>query len=399
MKRILILFSDTGGGHRAAAEAIRDALLIRHPNEVSIEMIDVFRAYSPFPFKYMPEMYPWVVNRSKAGWGIGYDFTNTRNKAKLIQQGIYVSLEKSLLKMLREHPADMIVSVHSLLTRTAMQALMQFEKRPPFMVVVTDLVSTHMFWYDKLVDCTLVPTQPAFDRGLQSGLTPDQMRVTGLPVHPNFATRLTDKASARQELGWDANLPAVLMVGGGEGMGALYETARAINDMRLKCQLIVIAGRNNVLKHKLELDRWNQPTHVYPFVTNMPVLMAAADILVSKAGPATISEACIAGLPVILYDAIPGQETGNVEYVVDNNAGLYAPSPTEASEAVAKWLGEGPEGLKRHSESAKRLGRPNAVWEIADEVWEQAQKPLIPTNRRNIFIDFSRRVPMRSRRF
>jgi len=87
MKRILILFSDTGGGHRAAAEAIRDALLIRHPNEVSIDMVDVFRAYSPFPFKYMPEMYPWIVNRSKKGWGVGYDFTNTRNKAKLIQQG------------------------------------------------------------------------------------------------------------------------------------------------------------------------------------------------------------------------------------------------------------------------------------------------------------------------
>jgi len=399
MKRILILFSDTGGGHRAAAEAIRDALLIRHPNEVSIDMVDVFRTYSPFPFKYMPEMYPWIVSRSKTGWGVGYDFTNTRNKARLIQQGIYVSLEKSLLKMLREHPADLILSVHSLLTRTMMQGLMQFEKRPPFMVVVTDLVSTHMFWYDKAVDRCLVPTQPAYDRGLQSGLSPDQMRVTGLPVHPNFAGRLTDKASARQELGWDANLPAILMVGGGEGMGALYETARAVNDMRLKCQIIVIAGRNAVLKHKLESDRWNQPTHVYPFVTNMPVLMAASDILVSKAGPATISEACIAGLPVILYDAIPGQETGNVEYVVENNAGIYAPSPTEASEAVAKWLGEGPEGLKRHSDSARLLGRPNAVWEIADEVWEQAQKPLIPTNRRNLFIDFSRKVPMRPRRF
>ncbi len=399
MKRILILFSDTGGGHRAAAEAIRDALLIRHPDEVSIDMVDVFRTYSPFPFKYMPEMYPWIVNRSKSGWGVGYKLTNTRNNAKIIQQGIYVSLEKSLLRMLREHPADLIVSVHSLLTRTTMQGLMQFEKRPPFMVVVTDLVTTHMFWYDKSVDRCLVPTQPAFDRGLESGLSPDQMRVTGLPVHPNFASRLTDKASARQELGWDPNLPAVLMVGGGEGMGALYETARAVNDMRLKCQLIVIAGRNAVLKQKLESDRWNQPTHVYPFVTNMPVLMAAADILVSKAGPATISEACIAGLPVILYDAIPGQETGNVDYVVENDAGIYAPSPTEASEAVAKWLAEGPEGLKRHSENARRLGRPNAVWEIADEVWEQAQKPLIPTNRRNIFIDFSRRVPMRPRRF
>ncbi len=399
MKRILILFSDTGGGHRAAAEAIRDALLIRHPNEVSIEMVDVFRTYSPFPFKYMPEMYPWIVNRSKTGWGVGYEFTNTRNKAKLIQQGIYVSLEKSLLRMLREHPADMIVTVHSLLTRTTMQGLMQFEKRPPFMVVVTDLVSTHMFWYDKNVDRCLVPTQPAYDRGLQSGLSPDQMRITGLPVHPNFTTRLTDKASAREELGWDPNLPAVLMVGGGEGMGALYETARAVNDLRLKCQLIVIAGRNTVLKSKLEADRWHQPTHVYPFVTNMPVLMAASDILVSKAGPATISEACIAALPVILYDAIPGQETGNVQFVVDQDAGIYAPSPTEAAEAVEKWLSEGPEGLKRHSENALRLARPNAVWEIADEVWEYAQKPPIPTNRRNIFMDFSKRVPMRPRRF
>ncbi|MCC6892387.1 MAG: glycosyltransferase [Anaerolineae bacterium] len=399
MKRILILFSDTGGGHRAAAEAIRDALMIKHPNEVSIEMVDVFRAYSPFPFKYMPEMYPWVVNRSKSGWGVGYNFTNTRSKAKLIQQTMYVSMEKSMLKMLREHPADLIVSVHSLLTRTTMQGLMQFEKRPPFMVVVTDLVSTHMFWYDKDVDRCIVPTQPAFDRGLQSGLTPEQMRITGLPVHPNFAERLMDKADARKELGWDPDLPAVLMVGGGEGMGALYETARAVNDMRQKCQLIVIAGRNHALKAKIEADRWNQPTHVYPFVTNMPVLMAASDILVSKAGPATISEACIAGLPVILYDAIPGQETGNVEFVVEHDAGIYAPSPTEAAEAVAKWLGEGPEGLKRHSDNARRLGRPNAVWDIADEVWEYAQKPLIPTNRRNIFIDFSKRVPMRSRRF
>lgn len=399
MKRILILFSDTGGGHRAAAEAIRDALMIKHPHEVSIEMVDVFRAYSPFPFKYMPEMYPWVVNRSKSGWGVGYNFTNTRSKAKLIQQTLYVSMEKSMLKMLREHPADLIVSVHSLLTRTTMQGLMQFEKRPPFMVVVTDLVSTHMFWYDKNVDRCIVPTQPAFDRGLQSGLSADQMRITGLPVHPNFAQRLMEKADARKELGWDPNLPAILMVGGGEGMGALYETARAVNDMRLKCQLIVIAGRNQVLKSKLEADRWHQPTHVYPFVTNMPVLMAASDILVSKAGPATISEACIAGLPVILYDAIPGQETGNVEFVVQQDAGVYAPSPTEAAEAVAKWLAEGPEGLQRHSDNARKLGRPNAVWDIADEAWEFAQKPPIPTNRRNIFIDFSKRVPMRPRRF
>lgn len=382
MKRVLLLMSDTGGGHRAAAEAIRDALLQRHEGQVTAELVDVFRAYSPFPFKYMPEMYPWLINRSKTSWSMGYKLTNSRRSAKLLSRGMYVSMEKGLKRLLQEHPADVIVCVHSVINTPAIQALLRFEKRPPFITVVTDLVSTHMFWYDRRVDRCLVPSQPAFERGLLSGLKPDQMRVTGLPVHPGFAERLVSKAAARKELGWDPDLPAVLMVGGGEGMGPLYKTARAINDRGLKCQLAIIAGRNEALKTKLESDEWKQLTHVYPFVTNMPTLMAASDILVTKAGPATISEACIAGLPLILSDAIPGQETGNVDLVVENDAGVFAPSPEAVAQAVSDWMGEGEAGLKRRSEMALRLAHPDAVWQIVDEVWAAAQQPLIPTNRR-----------------
>src|SRR5215468_6584972 len=243
MKRILILFSDTGGGHRAAAEAIRDALLIRHPNEVRIEMVDVFRYYSPFPFKYMPEMYPWVINRSKSSWAMGYKLTNSQQSVKIISRGMYVSIEKGLMRMFREHPADVVVSVHSVLTRPAMESLLKSDKRPPFLTVVTDLVSTHMFWFDRRVDRCLVPTEAAYEYGLEGGLKPDQLRVTGLPVHPLFAERLKDKATARKELGWDATLPTILMVGGGEGMGPIYTTARTLNALRLKCQLVIIAGR------------------------------------------------------------------------------------------------------------------------------------------------------------
>jgi 1,2-diacylglycerol 3-beta-galactosyltransferase len=375
MKRILLLFSDTGGGHRAAAEAIRDALLIRHPGEVAIEMIDVFRSYTPFPFKYMPEMYPWLISRSKTSWGVGYYLTNTGSSVRLITRGMYASIEKGLKRMLDEHPADVVVCVHSVLTRPSMQAFSELGQRPPFIVVVTDLVSTHKFWFDRRVDRCLVPTQAAYENGLDSGLKPEQLRVTGLPVHPNFAERLVDKTAARAQLGWDPNLPTILIVGGGEGMGPLYKTARAINDARLECQLAVIAGRNEELKANLESSDWNQPTHIYPFVTNMPVLMAASDILVSKAGPATISEACIAGLPVILYDAIPGQETGNIDFVVENNAGVFAPTTPAVVEAVTQWLAEGKPGLTRRSENARRIGYPDAVWHIADEVWQYAQQP------------------------
>ena len=377
VKRGLVLFSDTGGGHRAAAEAIRDALMREHPGEVSVELVDVFRSYTPFPFKYMPELYPILINRGKTSWGISYRFTNTRSRAKLISQGMYASIEKGLKRMLRDHPADVVVSVHSLLTRPTLQAFDQLEKRPPFVVVVTDLVSTHAFWYDRRAERCLVPTQEAYVRGLESGLHPDQMRVTGLPVHPSFAERLTDKAVARAELGWNAKLPAILLVGGGEGMGPMYKVARAINDEGLKCQLAIIAGRNKELKDRLEACDWNQPTHIYPFVTHMPVLMAAADILVTKAGPATISEACIAGLPMILYDAIPGQETGNVDFVVNNGAGVFAPSAHEVTTAMREWLAEGAAGLKRRSDNARRIGHPDAVWDIADEVWQHAHKPLV----------------------
>jgi 1,2-diacylglycerol 3-beta-galactosyltransferase len=392
MKRILILMSDTGGGHRAAAEAIRDALRLQHGDEAHVDIVDVFRYYSPAPFKYAPEFYPWWVNRSKTSWGLGYNLSNTRQRAKILSNGMYVTIEGGLKRMFREYPADVVVCVHSLLTRPSMQALLRLDERPPFITVVTDLVSTHMFWYDRRAERCLVPTQPAYDRGVESGMSPEQMRITGLPVHPRFTQSLTDRASARKTLGWDPDLPAILLVGGGDGMGPLYKTARAINNKRLNCQLAIIAGRNAELKTRLESSKWNQPTHAYGFVSDMPCLMAAADLLVTKAGPATITEACIAGLPMILYDAIPGQETGNLDYVVDNGAGVFAPTAYLVADAAASWLAEGPEGLKQRARNARRLARPNAVGDIVDEIWSWAHQPRIPTEHRSLLDDLAYRT-------
>jgi len=381
LKRIIFLMSDTGGGHRAAAEAIRVALLTRY--EVDVQLVDVFRSYSPFPWKYMPEFYPWLVNHSKSSWGMGYKLLDTTHSAKTAARGMYLTMESRLKQMIRENPADAIVSVHSILTRPSMHALLAAPKRPPFVVVVTDLVTTPMFWYDRRADKTFVPTQTAFDRGLKAGLLPDQMRVTGLPVNPHFIKSLPDKLEARASLGWDPTLPTILIVGGGDGMGPIYKNAQAIDALRLPCQLAVIAGRNHQLKRQLEETHWNQPTHIYSFVKDMPRLMAASDVLVTKAGPSTICEACIAGLPMILYDAIPGQEDGNVTFVVENGAGAFCPSPYEVADTVAEWLHGGQRHLHQLSRNAKRIARPDAVWEIADELWRVAHLGQIQNPRRN----------------
>lgn len=380
-KRVLFLMSDTGGGHRAAAVAIRDALYQRHgQHAVDVELVDVFK-HALFPLNYMPEFYPMWVNYSSATWGAGFRWSNNRRRASVLSSGMYLTSGHRLRRMAYDNPADVVVCVHSVITRPSMRAFLAMPQRPPFITVVTDLVSTHAFWYDRNVDRCLVPTRDAYNRGLEFGLRPNQLRLTGLPVHPGF--QQMDRMAARAGLGWHTDRPVVMMVAGGDGMGPLYETARAIDERRLNCELVIVAGRNKVLKERLDASLWNQPTRIYGFVDNMPQMMAAADVLVTKAGPATISEALIAGLPMILNDAIPGQETGNVDYVLQNNAGVYAPTPEDVARQTTAWLAEGSGALRERAERARRISRPNAVWDIADEVWEYAHHPPIATTRRS----------------
>jgi 1,2-diacylglycerol 3-beta-galactosyltransferase len=379
-KRIVFLMSDTGGGHRAAADAIRTALNLRYPGEYTFELVDVFRRYTPFPFSYLPEIYPRWINYASWSWKLVYRLADAPRRDRMFMALLESLWHDGIRRMVSEHPGDVFVSVHALFSRPIMHMFHQTGlHRPPFVTVITDLVTTHAFWYEKDVDRCLVPTQAAYKRGLKFGLSPDQLRLTGLPIHPCFVESLPDKEEARKKLNQRPSLPVVLLVAGGDGMGPVYRIACELNRRKLEMQLVVVAGRNHVLRQRLEAVRWNQPTLIYPFVNNMPELMAAADILVTKAGPATICEACIAGLPIVLSGAVPGQEDGNITYVVDNGAGTYAPGAHAVGDTVSEWLVEGPDRLARLSENALRLGLPRAVWEIAEEIHAQAQIPPIRT--------------------
>lgn len=375
-KRIVFLMSDTGGGHRSAAEAIEQALKIRYGAEnMEVTLVDVFRACR-WPLNKMPEFYPWLIKRSARLWGLGYHIANTRPMYAVNKRMMYRSNRERLREVVLKYPADVVVSVHSIITPPMMYAYQTFDTRPPVITVVTDLVSTPRYWYDKRVDFTFLPTQAAYDRGIKDGMNPSTMEVVGLPVHPHFS-QLRDRAVIRQEHGWDQTLPTILMVAGGDGVGTLQDTARAIDALKLRCQLVIITGRNSALKERLEGMKWNQPTHVYGFARDMHDKMTASDILVTKAGPATISEAFITGLPVILSGRIPGQEEGNVWHVVDNNAGVYANAPQKVAQTVAEWLADDGAKLAERKANASKLANPEAVWKIAEAVWEYAHKPPI----------------------
>jgi 1,2-diacylglycerol 3-beta-galactosyltransferase len=138
--RILFLFSDTGGGHRSAAEAIIEAIHLQFGDRFNIQMVDIFKDYAPLPLNYMPELYPSMVKIPQA-WGLGYKVTNTHRRARILTGSAYPYVRRSIRNLVRENPCDVIVSVHPLAAAPILRVLKK--DHPPFITVVTDLVTTH----------------------------------------------------------------------------------------------------------------------------------------------------------------------------------------------------------------------------------------------------------------
>jgi 1,2-diacylglycerol 3-beta-galactosyltransferase len=361
-KRFLFLFSDTGGGHRSAAEAISEALQLEFPEiPMEIEMIDILREYGTLLFKYAPIQYPYIVKMPLA-WEAGYDILNKPRRVRTISDALWPALRRSLHNLLTEHPSDLIVSVHPLPNMAMLRAM--GKKHRLYATVVTDMVSTHALWYEPKADLVIVPTQAAFESGLELGMPPQKMEVIGMPVADRFCLPVGDRVANRAQLGWPEEGPTILIVGGGEGMGPLEAVVRGVSEARLKANVVVIAGRNDELRAQLTQTNWNIPVKVYGYVKTMPEFMRASDILITKAGPGSISEGFLAGLPMILYHYLPGQEKGNVEYVVNNGAGIWAPDPGQIVSALRIWLDD-PAVFNRFSEGSSHLARPLATRQIA----------------------------------
>lgn len=366
-KRVLFLFSDTGGGHRSATEALIEALELEFPGRFETRMVDFFRQYYPSPLKFAPELYP-PISRVPNAWGLSFKASDGKGRTKAVNTMTYPYVRRAIRRLLYENPADLIVSVHPLVNSTMMRAMRRAPR--PYVTVVTDLVSTHAFWFDRRADLVVVATEQAKEKAIEYGIPEGNLRVIGLPVGDAFNHPLPDREAWRTERGWANDRPVILMVSGGDGMGPVKRVAKAINKAGLKASLVVICGRNEELKADLGKVSWQLPVHLYGFTREMPEFMAAADMLVTKAGPGSISEAFISRLPMVIYARLAGQEDGNVSYVVEQKAGIWAPRPREVVDALRCWV-EDPRARAAAAEASAKAARPEASRLIARVIADQ----------------------------
>ncbi|KAF9615181.1 hypothetical protein IFM89_022283 [Coptis chinensis] len=381
-KNVLILMSDTGGGHRASAEAIRDAFRLEYGDEYRIFVKDVWKEYTGWPLNDMESQYKFMVKHVQL-WKVAFHSTSPRWIHCAYLAALAAFYAKELEAGLMEYKPDIIISVHPLMQHIPLWVLkwQGLQKKPVFVTVITDLNTCHRTWFNTGVTRCYCPSEEVAKRALLDGLESSQIRVFGLPIRPSFCCAIISKDQLRDELEMDPKLPAVLLMGGGEGMGPVKKTAKALGDAlfdesmgRSIGQVVVICGRNKSLSSTLQSIQWKVPVKIRGFELQMEKWMGACDCIITKAGPGTIAEALIRGLPIILNDFIPGQEVGNVPYVVDNGAGVFSQSPKTTAGLVAEWFSTKTEELKKMSENALKLAQPEAVFDIVKDIHDLASQ-------------------------
>jgi 1,2-diacylglycerol 3-beta-galactosyltransferase len=402
-RTILFLIADTGAGHRSAANAITNAIRIisqkeqeewltrtaaqqregsgstgnttgtavqeavAPPPTYRIEIVDVFEEYSRFPLREAVKLYGPTIRYNPRLFGEVFHISNREGPVMAGQLLTTPLILNGLLRLFTTVQPDIIVSIHPLLNHVTVRALREFHLRIPFLTVVTDLVTVHYSWFAEGVDGYIVPTKQAQELYLKRGLDPNKVHLLGMPIDPKFTLPIASKEELQRKFGLRPGLPAVLLVGGGDGAGGLQAAVRAISHARLPVQLMVVTGRNKRLYAHLQRTKshLNVPITIFGFVQNMPELMHAADVIVTKAGPGTISEALACDLPVILSGYVPGQEEGNVTFVTENDVGVLAMDPPTLIDALRRLTKPGSPDLRRQLANAKQLSRPGASFDIA----------------------------------
>lgn len=364
-EQILVLMCDSGGGHRSVADAIVGALEHLFPSRYQFQLADIMADGFYFPMNRAGRMYGPLVKRFPGLWGVLWHLSNGRRRSPLTLRMVLPFAAARLKKILVSHRPALIVSTHPWANHIPAWLLQELGWKVPLVTMVTDLVSIHHWWLCPAADLCLVATERVRRKAVEAGLRRNKVRVVGIPVDLAFLDPPKEQRELRKELGLAEDRFSILLAGGGEGMGNVFSVARAVAQASLDVQVVIVAGRNEKLTRKLEAVSWEVPTRVFGFATDMPALMHAADLVITKAGPSTISEALACGLPMLLSGALRGQEEGNVEWVLERGAGLPTPTPEKVVTALREFVQPRNEALAQMAERAHQAARPHAALKAA----------------------------------
>ena len=314
--KILIIHASAGAGHKMAAKAIHDEL--SRESEHQVEIVDALDYANPLFRHTYSGSYELLITKCPQVWGLFFKLVDVpwlQPLIRFMRRGYNAINTPRLHRHLVEGAYDWVISTH-FLPIEVVSALKRSDRiSSKMMACVTDY-DVHRIWLGSGVDCYSVATEWTKNKMLRLGVCADRIRVTGIPCHKKFA-QPHDVPKIRAGLNLQGGEFTVLIATGSFGIGPIEEIIDALPDF----QIIVVCGHN---KHLFERLKHKNAPHVkvLGLVDNMHELMAAADMMVSKPGGLSITEALVSHLPLIFFNAIPGQETHNIQVLAEHGIGI-----------------------------------------------------------------------------
>lgn len=396
-RRILIFSASAGAGHVRAGQALEIAfrqagydgtggLEARHVDALTLATRVFRHLYS--------KAYLDFVDAAPAVFGYLYDRTDRpsrtgRYPADKVRLAFDKLNNRRFVEYIDDFRPDLIVNTHFLPAEIISNLRQKGVTSARHAVVITDIES-HRYWVYPEVDRYFVASGEAQAYLGRLGIPPDRVTRSGIPIDPVFR-QAKERRAARAQLGLDPRLPLVLVLAGGFAVGPMDEIVEALLEVPHPAQLAVVTGRNDAMRQRLaahfsarkpggawrairaRLGRQPLPPSVNPeslkrlrllgFVTDIDVWMSAADVLVTKPGGLTTAEALAKGLPMIIVNPIPGQESRNSDYLLEKGAAVKASNPVMLTYKATRLL-ENPSELAALSRAARRAARPSASEEI-----------------------------------
>lgn len=368
--RVLLLSASSGAGHVRAAQALEKAFAAR--GDCAVEHIDAIEYVSKLFQRVYDKAYIAMVRRAPELMGVLYERTDQpwqHPRRRLVLDRLNTA---PMVGMLKRVQPDLCVATHFLPAEIIAWLIAKRKLHARNAIVVTDY-DVHAMWLCRTVDRYYVAIDEAAEYLARIGVPREKLRVTGIPVDPLFSKPL-DRAEARRVLGLDPSALSILVSAGGYGIGPVEQLVNDLLALQRPWQIIAIAGKAEKVRKRLEeISRKagklpNGAPRLVPvgFTTDMDKYMAAADLLVGKAGGLTTSEALSRILPMALIEPIPGQEERNADHLLEAGAAIRCNNLPAAAWKIAALLDDPPR-LERMRDAARSMAKPNAAAIIAED--------------------------------
>jgi processive 1,2-diacylglycerol beta-glucosyltransferase len=374
--RILIATITAGAGHVQAAAALEEAWLRAHPKDV-VERIDLLTFFSPLHKKIYSDGYVKLIAHAPELWGMMFtkmDNPKLLRKLARWRDKIGSNSSRKFARFVKHFAPDAVLCTHYLPVELLGGLRKKWPGTPPLTVSIVTDFEAHALWMEANVDLYCVAAEETKGRLVARGADAANVLATGIPISAKFSASI-DTAAVRKNYGLRDDLPILLVLSGGFGMGPVAQILAALDRIERPFQTLVVAGRNEELRRDLAAQDRRHPTHVLGFVTNMHELMAISDLLVTKPGGLTTSEAMAMGKPLFILNPIPGQEAANSDFLLERGAAAKVNSVDDLPFRLDQLLAS--KKLAEMARAARSLGRPAAAAAICQAVTERlAARPL-----------------------